>query len=43
MVYNDRTPEITVDPETYEVKADGETLSSRPAKKLPLTQLYNLF
>lgn len=43
MVYNDRTPEITVDPETYEVKADGETLTSRPAKKLPLTQLYNLF
>ena len=43
MVYNDKTPEITVDPETYEVKADGETLTSKPAKKLPLTQLYNLF
>lgn len=43
MVYNDKTPEITVDPETYEVKADGETLTSKPAKKLPLTQLYSLF
>lgn len=43
MMYNDKTPEITVDPETYEVKADGETLTSKPAKKLPLTQLYSLF
>ena len=43
MVYNDKTPEITVDPETYEVKADGEMLTSKRAKKLPLTQLYNLF
>ena len=43
MVYNQQTPEITVDPETYEVKADGVSLTSKPAKKLPLTQLYNLF
>ncbi len=43
MVYNDKTPEITVDPETYEVKADGESITSKPAKKLPLTQLYSLF
>ncbi|EKQ54855.1 MULTISPECIES: urease subunit alpha [Clostridium] len=43
MKLNDATPDITVDPETYEVKADGETLSCEPAKKLPLAQLYNLF
>ena len=43
MVFNDKTPEITVDPETYEVKADGESITSKPAKKLPLTQLYSLF
>ncbi|MDD3615770.1 MAG: urease subunit alpha [Lachnospiraceae bacterium] len=43
MVYNDKTPEITVDPETYEVRADGEKLTSKPAKKLPLTQMYSLF
>lgn len=43
MIFNDATPEITVDPETYEVQADGETLTCEPAKKLPLAQLYNLF
>lgn len=43
MVYNDAMPEITVDPETYEVKADGCRLESEPAEKLPLTQLYSLF
>ena len=43
MKYNDKTPRITVDPETYEVKADGESITSKPAKKLPLTQLYSLF
>ena len=43
MVFNSRTPKITVDPETYEVTVDGETITSRPAEKLPLTQLYNLF
>lgn len=43
MKYNDKTPVITVDPETYKVTADGELLTSRPAEKLPLTQLYNLF
>ena len=40
---NDQMPEITVDPETYEVKADGASITSKPAKKLPLTQLYSLF
>lgn len=43
MVYNDRTPVITVDPETYEVTVDGEAVTSKPAEKLPLTQLYSLF
>lgn len=43
MIFNDSTPEITVDPETYEVQADGESLTCEPAKKLPLAQLYNLF
>ena len=43
MVFNNRTPEITVDPETYEVTVDGEAITSKPAEKLPLTQLYNLF
>lgn len=43
MKFNTGTPEITVDPETYKVKADGELLTSKPAEKLPLTQLYSLF
>lgn len=43
MVFNDKTPEITVDPETYEVRVDGEKITSKPAERLPLTQLYNLF
>ena len=43
MRYNDKTPEIKVNPETYEVTADGVRLVSKPAKKLPLTQMYSLF
>ncbi|HEY5586289.1 MAG TPA: urease subunit alpha [Ruminiclostridium sp.] len=43
MRFNDNTPEIIVDPETYSVTADGVELKSEPAKSLPLTQLYNLF
>lgn len=43
MVLNNVTPEITVDPESYTVKADGILLSCEPAEKLPLAQLYNLF
>ena len=43
MVFNDRTPKLTVDPETYEVTVDGEAITSKPAEKLPLTQLYSLF
>ena len=43
MKFNDATPEIKVDPETYVVTADGVKLESEPAKTLPLTQLYSLF
>jgi urease subunit alpha len=43
MVHNDYLPEIEVDPETYEVRADGELLSCEPAALLPLAQRYFLF
>jgi urease subunit alpha len=43
MKWNDATPRITVDPETYEVTADGEALVCAPAKVLPLAQRYSLF
>lgn len=43
MVLNDWMPDITVDPQTYEVRADGEMLTCEPAEKLPLAQLYTLF
>ncbi len=43
MKLNDAMPTITVDPETYEVRADGELLRCEPAKRLPLAQLYSLF
>ena len=42
MVRNDRTPEITVDPETYEVRLDGELATVPAAETLPMTQLYFL-
>jgi urease subunit alpha len=41
--WNNAMPEIAVDPETYEVRADGELLTCEPAKVLPLAQRYNLF
>ncbi len=43
MVHNGATPEIEVDPETYEVRADGELLTCAPAETLPMTQRYFLF
>lgn len=43
MLLNDAMPEISVDPETYEVLADGENLTCEPATELPLAQLYCLF
>jgi urease alpha subunit len=41
--HNDATPQITVDPETYQVTADGQPLTCQPAKELPLTRRYFLF
>ena len=43
MKLNDLTPDIHIDPETYQVTVDGEVLTCEPAQKLPLAQLYNLF
>jgi len=43
MRLNSATPKIEVDPESYEVKADGQVLTCLPAVKLPLAQLYSLF
>ncbi|HEY1013977.1 MAG TPA: urease subunit alpha [Herpetosiphonaceae bacterium] len=43
MVRNSATPRIEVDPETYEVRADGELLACEPAATLPLAQRYFLF
>ena len=40
---NDLTPEIDVNPETYEVRADGELLTCEPAEVLPMAQRYFLF
>jgi len=43
MVLNDYTPKVEVDPETYEVRADGELLTCEPAEVLPMAQRYFLF
>ena len=43
MMHNDATPEIEVDAETYEVRADGVLLTCEPAKVLPMAQRYFLF
>jgi urease subunit alpha len=43
MLLNDATPHIEVDPETYEVRADGELLVCEPASELPMAQRYFLF
>ena len=43
MRLNDWLPDISVDPQTYEVRANGELLSCEPASVLPLAQLYSLF
>lgn len=42
MICNDALPEITVDPETYEVTVDGEVATIAPAEELPLNQLFYL-
>ncbi|MGN6489319.1 MAG: urease subunit alpha, partial [Devosia sp.] len=43
MIHNSATPQIEVDPETYEVRADGELLTCEPATELPMAQRYFLF
>jgi urease subunit alpha len=43
MKLNDATPTIEVDPETYEVRADGILLTCEPARELPLAQRYFLY
>jgi urease subunit alpha len=43
MIHNSATPHIDVDPETYEVRADGELLTCDPATVLPMAQRYFLF
>jgi urease subunit alpha len=43
MIFNDATPKIEIDPETYKVKVDGRPVTTSPATELPLARLYNLF
>ena len=43
MKLNDATPEIRVDPQTYDVTVDGELITCEPASELPLAQRYYLF
>ncbi|WFF43727.1 urease subunit alpha [Salinicola endophyticus] len=43
MKLNDACPQLEVDPQTYEVRADGELLTCEPAATLPLAQRYHLF
>src|ERR1700759_3992555 len=43
MIHNGATPNIEVDPETYEVRADGELLTCAPAEVLPMAQRYFMF
>ncbi|MCM5556642.1 urease subunit alpha [Pleomorphomonas sp. JP5] len=43
LIHNSATPKIEVDPETYEVRADGELLTCEPADVLPMAQRYFLF
>ena len=43
MILNDYLPRMEVDPQTYEVRADGELLTCEPLAVLPLAQRYSLF
>jgi urease subunit alpha len=43
LIHNNACPKIEVDPETYEVRADGELLVCEPAQSLPMAQRYFLF
>jgi urease subunit alpha len=43
LVHNGYLPHMEVDPQTYEVRADGQLLTCEPARELPLAQKYFLF
>ena len=43
LLLNDYAPDIEVDPQTYEVRADGQLLTCEPAEVLPMAQRYFLF
>lgn len=43
MVFNGETPSIEVDPQTYEVKVDGELINCEPVEVVPMAQRYFLF
>jgi urease subunit alpha len=43
LIHNDKTPQIDVDPETYEVKVDGEHITCEPVSVVPMAQRYFLF
>jgi urease subunit alpha len=43
LIHNDRTPQIDVNPETYEVRVDGEHITCEPVSEVPLAQRYFLF
>jgi urease subunit alpha len=43
MILNGATPHIEIDPETYEVRADGRLLTCEPAKVLPMAQRYFMY
>ena len=43
MVFNNLCPSIEVDPETYEVRADGNIITCEPAVDLPLAQRYFMY
>ncbi len=43
LIHNDYRPRMEVDPQTYEVRADGVLLTCEPAAMLPLAQRYFLF
>lgn len=43
LIHNDKTPQIDVNPETYEVKVDGVHITCEPVGEVPLAQRYFLF
>ena len=43
MKLNDALPKMEVDPETYQVRADGELLTCQPVDRVPMAQRYFLF